>query len=165
MLKPYRPLLLILPLLWSSLAIAESKSPGQAEPVLSQQDLTARHVAACDDHYARRGGELGYQEARFHLTEPQKTAFAKYRQDALAAAETVRTACRADAPKLGGKPTVLERESHKEAHLKRELQALQDVRPALEAFYATLTPDQKEIFDREPVDAPPPKAIHHGKGK
>jgi len=162
MVKPYRTILFAVPLLWSSLALAEPASPGRDEPVLSQQELTARHAKACDDHYAKRGGELGYQEARFKLTEPQKSAFAKYRQDSLAAAETVRTACHADAPKVGAKPTALEREARKEAHLKLDLQSLQETRPALEAFYATLTPDQKEIFDQDSHDTPP-KA--KGKGK
>ncbi|CCG40473.1 Spy/CpxP family protein refolding chaperone [Magnetospirillum molischianum] len=152
MVKPSRALLFTLPLVWSSLALAEPTSPGKNEPVLTQQDLTARHVKACDDHYAHRGGELGYQEARLKLTEPQKSAFAKYRQDSLAAAETIRTACHANGPKAGVKPTVLEREASKEAHLKLELQSLQETRPALEAFYATLTPSQKETFDREPSD-------------
>ncbi|SEH30831.1 Spy/CpxP family protein refolding chaperone [Magnetospirillum fulvum] len=154
MVKPYRALLFVLPLMWSSLALAESTHPGQKEPALTQQDLTARHVKACDDHYARRGGELGYQEARFKLTEAQKSAFAKYRQDSLAAAESIRTACHANGPKLGSKPTVLERDISKEAHLKLELQTLQETRPALEAFYATLTPAQKEIFDQEPDNKP-----------
>lgn len=165
MVTPYRTILFAVPLLWSSLALAEPASPGRDGPVLSQQELTAKHAKACDDHYARRGGELGYQEARFKLTEPQKSAFAKYRQDSLAAAETVRTACHADAPKVGAKPTVLEREARKEAHLKLELQSLQETRPALEAFYATLTPDQKEIFDQERHDTPHAKDKTKGKSK
>lgn len=155
MIKPSRALLFALPLLWSSLALAEPPSPCQSEPAPSQQDLATRHINECDEQYARRNGDLGYQEALFRLTEVQKAAFAKYRQDSLTAAETVRTACRAAAPpKIGSKPTVLERASHKEVQLKLELQSLQETRPALEAFYATLAPDQKEIFDREPL--PPP---------
>jgi hypothetical protein len=44
-------------------------------------------------------------------------------------------------------PTVIEREAHEETMLQARLQMLQSTRPALEAFYNSLSDAQKESFN------------------
>ena len=50
-------------------------------------------------------------------------------------------------PGLQAQGTILDRMGRREQFLSARLQALQQARPALEALYNSLTPDQKAIID------------------
>jgi hypothetical protein len=59
-----------------------------------------------------------------------------------------RDACIADMPaQPDARPTILEGEARIEKMLSARLAGLQARRPALEALYVALTPEQKAIFD------------------
>jgi hypothetical protein len=149
-------LLCALPLLWSPLAFAQqAPSAGQPEgqPPMQhhmmhegQDGFSPQEM--CADHYARQAAHLAYLEAKLKLTDKQRPAWQKWQQWELDAASKEQAACLEGAPKGDAKPTALERESRMEKFLSIRLQGMQAARPALEALYDTLSPEQKAIFDR-----------------
>jgi hypothetical protein len=75
-------------------------------------------------------------------TEAQKPKFEELKAAAAKSAELMRTACPTDAPK-----TVTGRMEAMEKRMDVMLQAIKTMRPALDAFYATLTDEQKAQLD------------------
>ena len=71
-------------------------------------------------------------------TEAQRGKFDEFRAASTKAAETMRAACPTDVP-----TTMVGRMEATEKRLDAMLQAVKTVRPALEAFYATLSDEQK----------------------
>ena len=71
-------------------------------------------------------------------TEAQRAKFDEFKAASKTAAETMRAACPTDAP-----TTMVGRMEAMEERLDAMLQAVKSVRPALEAFYATLNDEQK----------------------
>ena len=113
--------------------------PGAAE-------MAVRIKQMCDDHYAREVGRMAYLEARLNLTQPEQPLFARWKQVSLDTARSHETAC-ADRParQRGAKrPSVLDRLTMEEKMLKTRLSDIQAERPALQALYAALTPDQQK---------------------
>lgn len=126
-----------LPLLWAPLALAQDAPAGGEW-----------HQKMCTEHYARKTARLAYLEAKLGLTEPQRAVWNKWRQTQLDAADQRRTACLQRQHKEGAaRPTAVEREARMEKYLSTRLQQLQASRPALQALYDALTPDQKALFD------------------
>jgi hypothetical protein len=76
-------------------------------------------------------------------TEAQRAALEELRIASTKAAETVASACPRDVPST---PTV--RLELMEKRLDAMLQAVKTVRPAFDAFYATLTDDQKSALNK-----------------
>ena len=119
-------------------------------------DFAAMHKSMCEDHEARTAAKLAYVEAKLGLTDAQKPLFAKLRQAEIDSANKQKTACLAEAPpKPDAKPTVLDREQKEETMLQAKLQSLQSTRPALKAFYDSLTDAQKDSFNH----------MHEGHGR
>jgi len=75
-------------------------------------------------------------------TEAQRAKFDEFKAASTKAAEAMRAACSADIP-----TTMLGRMEAMEKRLDAMLQAVKTVRPALEAFYATLSDEQKASLD------------------
>lgn len=71
-------------------------------------------------------------------TEAQRAKFDEFKAASNKAAETMRAACATDIP-----TTMVGRMEAMEKRLDAMLQAVKTVRPALEAFYATLSDEQK----------------------
>jgi hypothetical protein len=71
-------------------------------------------------------------------TDAQRAKFDELKAASSKAAETMRTACAAEVP-----ATMAGRMEATEKRLEAMLQAVKSVRPAFEAFYATLSDDQK----------------------
>jgi LTXXQ motif family protein len=71
-------------------------------------------------------------------TEAQRAKFDEFKAASNKAAETMRAACPTDVP-----TTMVGRMGAMEKRLDAMLQAVKSVRPALEAFYATLSDEQK----------------------
>ena len=71
-------------------------------------------------------------------TEAQRAKFDEFKAASNKAAETMRAACPTDVP-----TTMVGRMEAMEKRLEAMLQAVKSVRPALEAFYATLSDEQK----------------------
>jgi hypothetical protein len=75
-------------------------------------------------------------------TEAQRAKFDEFKAASTKAAETMRAACPSDVP-----TTMVGRMEATEKRLDATLQAVKTVRPALEAFYATLSNEQKANLD------------------
>jgi hypothetical protein len=139
---------LALPVLWASSVLAEDAARGDGEH--RWHNRGEWHQQMCTERYAGRAGRLAYVEAKLALTDQQRPAWNKWRQTELDAAEQRRTSCLQNQPKEGAKPTVIDREARLEKRLSTRLQQLQASRPALQALYDALTPEQKALFDSTP---------------
>jgi Spy/CpxP family protein refolding chaperone len=147
-------------------AVAQTAQPanGPGSPGFHQaQDPIARHNEHCANRYARTAAALAFLEARLNLTESQKASWTAWRQASLDDAAQMRDTCVADVPvHPGTPPTVLEREAQKEKMMSARLAGLQARRPALQALYAVLTPEQQATFDHLAMAAGHRHHWHHG---
>jgi hypothetical protein len=134
--------LLALPLLCSSLAFAQSPMEYEGK------DPSGWHQHFCTERYARKAAHLAYLEAKLNLTDQQKPTWAKWRQAKIEAAERRRTACLQRDWSRDEHETALDREARIEKWLTARLQELQASRPALQALYEALSPEQKAVFDQ-----------------
>lgn len=157
-------LLTMVPLLCATAAVAQPSPADNNTPPAMQghhMDHAARHKEMCTDMYAHRASRLAYVQAKLNLTEQQQAAWNKWRQAVLDEATKAKTACLEITPKAdNAPPTILDREAGMEKMLSMKLQALQTTRPALEALYNVLSPDQKTTLDRSFGHHG-----HHGKGR
>ncbi len=94
-------------------------------------------------------GMTGFSEWRtdrlaeeLKLTDAQRAKFDEFKTASAKAGETMHGVCTADVP-----ATIVGRTEAMENRMDAMLQAIRTVRPALEAFYATLTDDQKARLD------------------
>jgi len=76
------------------------------------------------------------------LTDAQRAKFNEFRAASVKSVEVMRTACLADVPE-----TIIGRTEAMEKRMDTMLQAVRTMRPALEAFYATLSDEQKSQLD------------------
>ena len=76
------------------------------------------------------------------LTDAQRAAFDDFKSASVKSAEVMRNACQADVPE-----TIVGRTEAMEKRMDAMLQAVRATRPALEAFYATLSDEQKARLD------------------
>lgn len=76
------------------------------------------------------------------LTDAQRPKFEEFKAASVKAAQAMRDACQAAVP-----DTIIARTEAMEKRLDAMLQAIRTVRPALEAFYATLSDEQKARLD------------------
>jgi hypothetical protein len=111
--------------------------------------MAAWHARRCNDRYAHTAGRLAYLEASLSVTDAQRGALDRWRDAVLGEAKSHVQACLARAPHEGHAPDALERSADAQKMLETKLAALRSERPALEAFYSSLTPEQKTLFDRE----------------
>jgi hypothetical protein len=72
------------------------------------------------------------------LTDAQRGKFDEFRAASIKSAEVVRNACLTDVPE-----TIIGRTEAMEKRMDTMLQAVRTMRPTLEAFYATLSDEQK----------------------
>lgn len=84
-------------------------------------------------------------EQALRLTDAQRAKHDEYKAASAKAAEAMRNACPADMP-----TTIVERMAAMEKRLDAMSAAVKIVRPALEAFYATLSDEQKVGLDSNP---------------
>jgi LTXXQ motif family protein len=76
------------------------------------------------------------------LNDAQRGKFDEFKAASVKSAETMRSACQADVPE-----TIIGRTEAMEKRMGTMLQAIRNMRPALEAFYATLSDEQKVRLD------------------
>ncbi|HKS88531.1 MAG TPA: Spy/CpxP family protein refolding chaperone [Stellaceae bacterium] len=114
-------------------------------------EMMMRHMARmspkqrCEERLARRAGITAYTVAKLNLTTQQKPLWDKLSGQLQAAADKERQLCQALRP--ADQQTILDRVGQREQFLSSRLQALQQVRPALEQFYQALTPEQQAIVN------------------
>jgi hypothetical protein len=76
------------------------------------------------------------------LTDAQRTKFDEFKSASIKSAEVMRSACLGDVPE-----TIVGRTETMEKRIDTMLQAVRTMRPALEAFYTTLSDEQKTRLD------------------
>jgi hypothetical protein len=90
---------------------------------------------------------LGRIESRLELTSDQTEAWEELTDVIRASGERADEVC-ADLREAGRPGTAPERLERAERMAELGLDVLRDLRPAFDAFYATLEPDQREVLDR-----------------
>jgi len=103
----------------------------------------------CEERLARRAGVIAYTVSKLNLTAEQKPLWDKLNGAVQSAADKERQLCASLATQGGpeARGTILDRMSRREQFLSARLQGLQQTRPALEALYQSLSPEQKATID------------------
>lgn len=111
-------------------------------------DMAARMKQMCQDRYAHEAANVTYLQTRLQLTASQQSAFQRWSQAKLGIARRQADTC-ADRPlpdrtrAQGQMPGPGEIMSREEDRLKQRLADIQAERPALEALYNALSPQQR----------------------
>ena len=103
----------------------------------------------CEERLAHRAGVIAYTVAKLNLTAEQKPLWDKLNGAIQSAADKERQLC-ANLPTQPGPEahgTILDRMGRREQFLSARLQGMQQARPALEALYQALSPEQKATID------------------
>jgi hypothetical protein len=103
----------------------------------------------CEERLAHRAGIIAYTVSKLNLTAEQKPLWDKLNGAVQSAADKERQLC-ASLPTQPGpqaQGSILDRMGRREQFLSARLQGLQQARPALEALYQSLTPEQKTTID------------------
>ena len=111
-------------------------------------EIAAHLKQMCEDGYAREAGALAYLDAKLELTAAQKPAFERWKQARLDIAKRRADTCATMERPRAERPGMVERMAMREEMLKRQLADIATERPALEAFYKTLSPEQQREFTR-----------------
>jgi hypothetical protein len=129
----------------------EGRGPAGRRVQRSPEQMAERRQAMCEDRADRLAGQLAYLEARLDLTTAQRDAFARWRDIRMADAQRQARTC-AERPVAQGRgaaaspPNPVERMARQEEMLRQRLADLQAQRPALEALYNSLSPEQRQKF-------------------
>ncbi|MGH7047572.1 MAG: Spy/CpxP family protein refolding chaperone [Stellaceae bacterium] len=99
----------------------------------------------CIDRLAWRAARAAYIEAKLGLTAQQQPLWDKVESISRADQTKERQLCAQLKP--GAEPTVLERLDRAQQFLSARLDALQRAKPAVEALYQALTPEQQAIMN------------------
>ena len=99
----------------------------------------------CIDRLAWRAARRAYVEAKLDLTAQQQPLWDKVQSAAQTEAQKERQLCSTLKP--GAELTMLDRMDRMEQFLSARLEALQAAKPAVQALYQALTPEQQAIFN------------------
>jgi hypothetical protein len=105
----------------------------------------------CIDRLAWRAARRAYVEAKLGLTAEQRPLWDKLQSVAQTEQQKERQLCQHLKP--GEQSTVLDRMDRAQQFLSAKLDAVQSAKPALQALYQALTPEQRAIMDH-PFRAP-----------
>ena len=100
----------------------------------------------CIDRLARRAARLAYVQVKLNLTAEQRPLWDKVQSAAQAEGQKQAQLCASLKP--GAEPTVLDRMDRMQQFLSARIEALQSERPAVQALYQALTPEQQAILNR-----------------
>jgi LTXXQ motif family protein len=99
----------------------------------------------CEERLAWRAAMRAYTESKLDLTPEQRPLWDKVQSIAQSEQQKERQLCAALKP--GDETTVLDRLDRMQQFLSTRLDALQVAKPAVQALYQALTPEQRAIFD------------------
>jgi hypothetical protein len=102
----------------------------------------------CKQRFAREAGFLAYIGALLELTTQEQPLWDKYHQAMLDSATKLRQVCLDNVATPSSEETALERRDRMEKMLTARLDALHATRPALDALYQSLTPEQRAVLNR-----------------
>jgi hypothetical protein len=100
----------------------------------------------CLDRLAHRAARYAYIEVKLNLTAEQQPLWDKVQSAAHTEEQQERQLCAALKP--GAEPTVLERMDRMQQLLQARLNGLQAAKPAVQALYQALTPEQQAILNQ-----------------
>jgi hypothetical protein len=110
-------------------------------------DRTQFHARMCNDMYAHHVGMVAELGAKLDLNESQRPLFERWKGVVLENAKSRESQCLSHQADMDHRPTLPEREARMRAHLKDRLAAMDAQAPAMDALYASLSPDQKLALD------------------
>jgi Spy/CpxP family protein refolding chaperone len=99
----------------------------------------------CEDRLAWRAAMRAYTEAKLNLTAEQRPLWDKVQSTAQAEEQKERQLC--GSLKSAGDSTLLDRLERRQQFLSTRLEGLQSAKPAVQALYQALTPEQRAILD------------------
>jgi hypothetical protein len=99
----------------------------------------------CEERLAWRAAMRAYTEAKLDLTPEQRPLWDRVQSIAQTEQQKERQLCAALKPR--DETTVLDRLDRMQQFLSTRLEALQAARPAVQALYQALAPEQRAIFD------------------
>jgi hypothetical protein len=99
----------------------------------------------CEERLAWRAAMRAYAEAKLNLTAEQRPLWDKVQSAAQTEEQKERQLCSAAKP--GGDSTLLDRLDRMQQFLSTRLEGLQSAKPAVQALYQALTPEQRAIID------------------
>ncbi len=102
----------------------------------------------CVERVARRAGNRAYLKERLDLKPEQLPLWDNFQKAADAAAAKDKARCASLPGEVKTPPSFMDRFNMREEMMKARLEALESVKPSLQALYASLTPEQKAIVDR-----------------
>lgn len=147
-----KPVMIALVTPVSGPATAAPPAEGGQPPDMRDGMAGQRRERLCRDLYAGKVGELAFLEAKLSLDAKQAPLFARWKQASLDIAKQHEADCAGKTTRHAGlrgqRPSVVDRLAQEEDLLKRRLSDIQAERPALQALYGALTPEQKEEFGR-----------------
>ena len=107
----------------------------------------ARRSSAARPGIARRSARIAYVTSLLNLTSEQKPLYAKVEAAMQATADKERQVCAALPTDAKANITVLDRLNRRQQMMQARLAGIQQVQPALQALYGSLSPEQKQIID------------------
>jgi hypothetical protein len=100
----------------------------------------------CMDRLARHAARLAYVETKLNLTTQQQPLWDKVQSAAQTETQKERQLCAS--LKSGTESTMLDRMDRMQQFLSARLEGLQAAKPAVQALYQALTPEQQAILNR-----------------
>ena len=100
----------------------------------------------CMDRLARHAARLAYVETKLNLTTQQQPLWDKVQSAAQTEEQKERQLCASLKP--GTESTMLDRMDRMQQFLSARLEGLQAAKPAVQALYQALTPEQQAILNR-----------------
>jgi hypothetical protein len=112
-------------------------------------DRAAWHQQMCNDRFAQNAGRVAYIEARLSLTDSQRPLFDSWKQTVMGSAKARESECMAHQPQGGPHDhSILARQARMQEMLQHRLSDLTAEQPSLKSLYDSLSPQQKQVFDR-----------------
>jgi hypothetical protein len=113
-----------------------------------KMDMADWHKQMCTDRYAHNVGRVAYIEAKLSLNDTQRPLFDGWKQTVLGSAKSRENSCLARQPHMGDGHNILERQARMQDMLQHRLADLTAEQPSLKALYDSLSPEQRQVFDR-----------------
>ena len=121
--------------------------PGMRDwPMMRRMMMRRDPQERCTDRLARRAARLAYVQVKLNLTVEQRPLWDKVQSAAQAEGQKEAKLCAS--LKAGAEPTVLERMDRMQQFLSARIEGLQSEKPAVQALYQALTPEQQAILNR-----------------